>query len=111
MASIHRIADNQSISKSPDSFARIRAKKAGLQLKADKMIVKPFDKSMTKLIGQTKIVQKEEIMLVDFVVGKGDTSKKLEIIEDKVITELNKKKQAATLILKDTDFVNEMSEV
>lgn len=109
--SIQKIADRLPISHSPSSFARVRVKKAGLECESDRKVIKPFEKEMTKLIGHKAIVKKEELMLVDLVVGKGQQAAKLSEVEDKVVTHLNKKKAVATAILKDTDHLKEMSEV
>ena len=105
------MADNSGFSKSPASFARVRAKKAGLECKPDKLIVKPFEKEMTKLIGHQTIVKKEELMLVDLVLSKGQQTHKLDIMENKVLDQINKKKLVAAAISKDIDHLKEMSEM
>lgn len=109
--SILNIANKSAISHSPGSFARVRVKKIGLECDADRQAIKPFEKEMHKLLGGQVIRRREELHLVDFVVKKGQSSRKLDILENKVITQINKKKEIAAVILKDNLANQEMSEM
>jgi hypothetical protein len=107
---ILRIADNLAISASPGSFARVKAKKVGLECEADRLVVKPFTKEMSKLIGAPTIVKKEELQMIDLVVSKGN-ARRLDIVEDKVNAAVKKKRQVAAAISKENDLVLEMSDM
>lgn len=66
---------------------------------------------MTKLIGHQNIVKKEDLMLVDMVLTKGQQVKKLDLLENKVLDQIEKKRQVAAVISKDIDHLKEMSEM